>query len=153
MQARELMTKKPACCTPETSLPEVARMMVEHHCGEIPVVDSKESMRPIGVITDRDITCRSIAEGKNPLNMIAGECMSTPCVTISEDASIEDCCRVMEENLIRRVPVVDSKGRCCGIVSQADIAQTMDELAAEVVRQVSQPTEESSFVRRRERTR
>jgi predicted transcriptional regulator len=85
--------------------------------------------------------------------MIAGECMSTPCVTISEDASIEDCCRVMEENLIRRVPVVDSKGRCCGIVSQADIAQTMDELAAEVVRQVSQPTEESSFVRRRERTR
>ena len=149
MEAKDLMTGHPACCTPDTSLREVAKMMVEYNCGEIPVVDSRQSMRPIGVITDRDITCRTVAEGKNPLTMTAGECMSTPCVTLQQEASIEECCRVMEDNRIRRVPVVDSVGRCCGIISQADIAKTMDQLAAEVVRQVSQPTSEPSLVRHR----
>jgi CBS domain-containing protein len=120
--------------------------MVQCNCGEIPVVDSLQSMRPIGAITDRDITCRSIARGLNPLTMAASECMTTPCVTVSEDASIEECCRLMEENLIRRVPVVDTSGRCCGIISQADLATTMDRVAAEVLRQVSQPTTEPSQV-------
>ena len=139
MDVRKLMSKNPACCTPATSLREVARMMVDCDCGEIPVVDSQESMRPIGVITDRDITCRTVAEGKNPLEMTAGDCMTAPCVTIHESASIVDCAHVLKENRIRRVPVVDDEGRCCGIVSQADIARRMDELAAEVVKQVSQP--------------
>jgi CBS domain-containing protein len=149
MQAKDLMTRNPACCTPETSLQEVARMMVDCNCGEIPVVDNHESMRPIGAITDRDITCRSIAKGLNPLNMTAGDCMTSPCVTITLEASLEDCCRLMEENMIRRIPVVDGSGRCCGIVSQADIAQKMDHIAAEVLRQVSQPTDEASLVGRR----
>ena len=139
MNVRELMTRNPACCTPATPLREVARMMVDCDCGEIPVVDSQESMRPIGVVTDRDITCRTIAEGRNPLEMTAGDCMSTPCVTIHEDASIPDCCHLLDEKRIRRVPVVDRNGRCCGMLSQADIARRIDEYAAEVVRQVSQP--------------
>ena len=147
MQAREMMTRNPAVCTPDTKLPEVARLMVEHDCGEIPVVESRESMRPVGVVTDRDITCRAVAEGKNPLEMTAQDCMSTPCVTVSEEASVEDCCRTMEENRIRRVPVVDTHGGCCGIVSQADIAESADKpRAAEVVKQVSQPTSEPSRV-------
>ena len=147
MQAREMMTRNPAVCTPDTKLPDVARLMVEHDCGEIPVVEGRESMRPVGVVTDRDITCRAVAEGKNPLEMTAQDCMSTPCVTVSEEASVEDCCRTMEENRIRRVPVVDAKGGCCGIVSQADIGESADKpRAAEVVKQVSQPTKEPSRV-------
>jgi CBS domain-containing protein len=146
MQVKELMTRNPACCTPETSLQKVAEMMVECNCGEIPVVDSLTSMRPIGAITDRDITCRTIAKGLNPLHLTAADCMTTPCVTISHDASIDDCCRLMEQNRIRRVPVVDESGRCCGIVSQADLANTMDRVAGEVLRQVSQPTSEPSLV-------
>ena len=140
MQVTDLMSRNPSCCTPSTSLAEVARLMRDCDCGEIPVVESKDSMRPIGVITDRDITVRAVAEDKNPLNMKAVECMSTPCVTIHKTASIVDCCHLLEEHKIRRVPVVDDSGRCCGIVSQADIAQTMDQLAADVVRQVSQPS-------------
>ena len=146
MQVKDLMTRNVACCTPDTSLPEVARMMVDCNCGEIPVVDSLESMHPVGAITDRDITCRTVAKGLNPLTMTTENCMTQPCVTISEDASIDECCQLMEENLIRRVPVIDSRGRCCGIISQADLATTVDRIAAEVLRHVSQPTTEPSLV-------
>lgn len=115
-------------------------MMVDCNCGEIPVVDSLDSMKPIGAITDRDITCRAVAEGKNPLQMTAADCMSTPCITVPVDAPLDECCRLMEDHMIRRLPVVDRLGRCCGIISQADLANRVDQVAAEVLRQVSQPT-------------
>jgi CBS domain-containing protein len=140
MQAQDLMTTNPACCTPQTSLQDVALMMVDCNCGEIPVVDSLESMKPIGAITDRDITCRAVAEGKNPLQMTAAQCMSRPCITVPIDAPLDECCRLMEDYMIRRLPVVDRLGRCCGMISQADLANKVDQIAAEVLRQVSQPT-------------
>jgi CBS-domain-containing membrane protein len=78
------------------------------------------------------------AIGKNPLEMMAGDCMSSPCVTVTPEMSVEDCCRMMEENKIRRVPVVDERGACCGIVAQADIARhATEQEAAEVVKEVS----------------
>jgi len=141
MEVREIMTPKPICCTPDTHLETIARSMVRHDCGEIPVVESAESMRLVGVITDRDIVCRTLAQGKNPLSMTARECMSTPCVTVTPETSLEDCCQVMEEHRIRRVPVADRNGCCCGMVSQADIARRAPaEQAAEMLREVSQPT-------------
>ena len=141
MQVRQVMTKNPACCTPDTPLQEVARMMLQCDCGEIPVVDSRDSMRPIGVITDRDITIRVIAEGKNPAEIRVSDCMSQPCVTVTEKASIMDCIHLLEEHQIRRIPVVNSRGMCCGIVSQADVARRIDHHAAEVLKQISQPAE------------
>lgn len=146
MQVKDLMTHNPACCTPSTPLQDVARMMVDCNCGEIPVVDDFDSMHPMGAITDRDITCRTVAKGLNPLTMTVESCMTRPCVSISEEASLDECCQLMEENLIRRVPVLDHKGRCCGIISQADLATTVDRVAAEVLRHVSQPTTEPSLV-------
>lgn len=145
MQVKDIMTRNPACCTADTNLQEVAMLMVEHDCGETPVVDGKKSMKLVGVITDRDITIRTVAEGKNPLEMTAGDCMSTPCVTVTQEMSVDECCKVMEENQVRRVPVVDDKGSCCGIVAQADIAQhaTRQE-TAEVVKGVSQPADTAS---------
>ena len=65
-QAKDIMTTNAVCCTPVNSVEEAAQMMVEHDCGEIPVVESKDNLKPIGVITDRDITCRVAATGKNP---------------------------------------------------------------------------------------
>lgn len=141
MRAKEIMTTDPACCTPDTPLPDVARLMVEHDCGEIPVIEGGDSRKVVGVVTDRDITCRVVAQNKNPGELHAADCMSSPAVTVSADASVEDCCRAMEEHQIRRVPVVDARGEVAGIVSQADIARAADaDDTAEVVRQVSQPT-------------
>lgn len=140
MKVKDIMTKNPACCTPDSSLQEVAQLMVEYDCGETPVVESKDSMKLVGVITDRDITCRTIAVGKNPLKMTAGDCMSSPCVTVTAEMSVDDCCQVMEENQVRRVPVVDKSGACCGIVAQADIAQHASKKeTGEVVKGVSLP--------------
>ena len=145
MQVKDIMTKSPACCTAETNLQEVARLMVEHDCGETPVVDNKKSMKLLGVITDRDITIRTVAQGKNPLEMTAGDCMSSPAVTVTQQMSIDECCTIMEDNKVRRVPVVDEKGSCCGIVAQADIAQhASKQETGDVVKKVSQPTHASS---------
>jgi CBS domain-containing protein len=138
MKVNDLMTKDPACCTPETGLQEVARLMVENDCGEIPVVDSKRTMRPVGVVTDRDIVVRCVAEGSNPLEMEAGDVMSSPVVTVSPDTTMEDVADLMEEHQLRRVPVVDEAGTICGIVAQADIARHANPReVAEVVKEVS----------------
>lgn len=147
MRVQEIMTPHPACCTPQTSLQEVARMMVINHCGAIPVVDSLETLFPLGIVTDRDITCRTVAEGQNPLALRAADCMSAPLVTIPSDASLDQCCALLQDNQIRRVPVVDMKGRCVGIVAQADVVRNAPTFeASELLRVVSQPTKSPSQV-------
>jgi CBS domain-containing protein len=147
MYVREFMSSDPVCCTPGTSLVDVARLMVEHNCGEIPVIASGDSGRPVGVITDRDITCRSLARGLNPLDLTAEACMSSPVITVTPATALEECCRTMEQHQIRRVPVVDDAGCCCGVVSQADIARVADrKLAGEVVREVSRSSSAASRV-------
>ena len=131
-----IMTENPACCDPDTSLQEVAKMMVEKDCGCIPVVD--ENSKPIGMITDRDITVRTVAKGQNPLDLTAGKVMTSDVYTVTPETSIEECCRLMEEKQVRRVAVVDAKGTCCGMVAQADIANYASrKQTAEVVQQVS----------------
>jgi len=138
MTVQSVMTTNPACCTPTTSLRDVAKLMLDNDCGQIPVIDDVTSHRPVGVITDRDITVRMIAHGHNPLDSVAGECMSTPCITVTSDSTLRECCEVMEASKIRRVPVVDSTGRICGIVSLADVARCADDAeTVEVVREVS----------------
>ncbi len=150
MKVREAMTPNPVCCTPETSLREVAEIFVEHDCGAVPVVDNKKSMRTLGIVTDRDIACRAIARGINALELTARECMSSPPVTVREAESLDSAITAMEENRVRRLIVVDEFGRCCGILSQADIAlKAPKRKTAEVVREVSEPTLSSSAVGQR----
>jgi CBS domain-containing protein len=136
-RVREIMTESPACCKSDTTLDAVAKLMVENDCGEIPVVDFDD--RVIGVITDRDIVCRVVAEGNNPAAYTAGACMSQPAITVDQNAAIEDAVSIMEAHLIRRIPVVTDQGRCAGILSQADLARTgPPRKVAELVREVSQ---------------
>ncbi len=145
MQAKDMMTTDPACCTADTTLPEVARMMVDQDCGEIPIVENTSSKVPIGVVTDRDIVCRTVANGLNPLDLTAADCMSKPAVTVTPDISLEECVRIMEEKLIRRVPVVDDRGSCVGIIALADIAlHTGKNVAGHIVKEVSEPTSSAS---------
>jgi CBS domain-containing protein len=136
MKVSALMTSDPATCTPETSIRDVARLMVQHDCGEIPVVQSDR--RLVGVVTDRDIVCRAVADGKSSIDTTARECMSTPVVSVEADTDLEDALNVMEQHQIRRIPVVDRDGCCCGILSQADIAIAAPAReTAELVREVS----------------
>jgi CBS domain-containing protein len=141
MKIKEIMTASPACCTPGTSLREVAAMFVDHDCGAIPVVDNVDTRRPIGMVTDRDIACRAVAKGLNALELTARDCMSSPSVTVKEDASLDEAIQLMEDNRVRRLPVVDERGRCIGVVAQADIALSAGKgKTAEVLKEISQPS-------------
>ena len=140
MNVKEIMTPAPAVCRPETPLQEVARTMVSCDCGAIPVV-GPSGTGLVGIVTDRDIVVRGVAEGRNPLSLTAGDCMTTPPITISEDASLDECTDLMEERKIRRVAVIDHSGSLCGIVAQADIARHASRKeAGELVRDVSTPS-------------
>ena len=136
-RARDVMTPDPACCSPHTSIDQVAKMMIQNDCGEIPIVDAAN--RPLGVVTDRDIVCRIVAEGKNPLGYTAEQAMTTPAVALGTDVSIEDVILTMEDHQIRRVLVVDEEGACAGIIAQADLAMKGPaRKTSELVREVSQ---------------
>lgn len=142
--ARDIMTPDPACCSPNTTLDRVAKMMLQNNCGEIPIVDVNDCV--VGVVTDRDIVCRIVAEGMNPAAHIAESCMSKPVVTIREDASLAEIISTMEKHQIRRLPVVTDGGGCAGIISQADLARTgPKEEIAELLREVSQDTGRASL--------
>jgi len=117
--------------------------MVQQNCGEIPVVDTTDQL--IGVVTDRDIVCRVVAEGKNPMAYTAETCMSDPVVTVRDDLPIDDVVATMQKHQIRRVPVVDARDVCVGIISQADVSWTgSSREVADLVREVSRDTGQPS---------
>ncbi len=143
MQAFDFMTKNPACGQVDSTMREIARMMVEHDCGLIPIVDAEN--RPVGVITDRDISCRVVAQDLDPNRALARDHMTSPPVTVTMRDSLGHCCRTMEEYMIRRLPVVDDYMCCVGIIAQADIARKSepDELT-HVLKEISTPTAPSA---------
>ncbi len=139
MQVREIMTENPVCCTPDTNLQEVARLMLENDCGLIPVVDNQENKKPVGTITDRDIAVRTFAAGQNPLEIKASNIMTMGVTTVTPETGVQECCDVMENKKIRRVLVVDENGRCCGIVAQADVAEYgHPDLVSNMVEEISE---------------
>jgi CBS domain-containing protein len=147
MKVRDIMTKNPAVCTVDTPLREVAQMMVNHHCGAIPVVESRETNTLVGIITDRDIVCRILARGQDPVHAAASDCMSSPVVTVRPEADVEEACELMERNQIRRIAVVDADEGCQGVLTQAQVARALpEEKIGGLIRRVSEKTEEPSRV-------
>ena len=134
--ARDVMTADPTRCSATTTLDQVAKWMRQYDCGEIPSGDASD--RPICVVTDRDIVCRVVAEGQNPVAHTAENCMTQPVVTVKADTPLDEVLATMEKHQIRRVPVVDESGGCCGIIAQADVAMTTPPGdVANLVREVS----------------
>lgn len=145
MNVKDIMTPTPACCVATTKLKDVVKMMIDNDCGEIPVVAAKDDKRPIGVITDRDIVVRTIGQGVNPLDKTVEFCMTVPCITVTPDMTLVECCSVMETHQIRRVPVIDESNQLVGIVAMADVAQNAGRrTAADVIKEVSQPGQPSN---------
>ena len=142
MHVQDIMTRDPACCAKDASAQDAARLMVENDCGEIPVIDSEGGL--VGVITDRDICCRVVAEGKSSGTRVE-DIMTQSVVTVTPDTDVDACCYTMESNQVRRVPVIDDAGKCCGMVSQADIARSdADANTAELVEEITKPSQEKA---------
>jgi len=141
---REVMTADVAVCNPTTQLAYVARMMEERDCGAVPVVESTDSMKPIGIVTDRDIVIRALARNQDALSLCAGDVMSVDLLLVDPGMSLEECAKQMEQRQVRRAIVVDHTGRCCGILAQADISMWSGSETAELVRQISEPDAQAS---------
>jgi CBS domain-containing protein len=139
MKARDVMTKCPTCATPDARLEAIARMMIQCDCGAIPIV-AEESGIPLGIVTDRDIVVRTIADGLDPLVLTARDAMTTPAITVAEDEDLGEVLDLLERRQIRRAIVVDTHGVVSGIVTTADIASHASKRkAGELLREISQP--------------
>jgi CBS domain-containing protein len=135
------MTTQVSCCTADTPVTEIAKLMVQHDCGEIPVCD--EARRPIGVVTDRDIVARVVACDQDPRARAARDCMSEPVVTANPDMPLEQAANLMAEHQVRRIPIVDEHGATVGMLAQADLARhASKQRTADVVEEISQPAAE-----------
>jgi CBS domain-containing protein len=122
MLVRELMTDEVVCCTPWDTARAAASLMKEHGFGAIPVVSELSDPLLEGIVTDRDLCCGVVADAKNADLIQLSELMTPVPVTCEPEDSIEECEDLMQENQVRRIPVVDQRGRCVGMVAQADLA-------------------------------
>ena len=116
------MTKYPAVCSPATSLRLVAQLMADHDCAAIPVVDSG---RVVGLVTDRDITCRAVARGVNAAALPATSVMSPCVIAVGADEPLERAIELMEENTIHHLPVIDRSGLLLGVLAQSDLGRRL----------------------------
>jgi len=140
IQVRDVMSANLEVAAPDTSLYYVARMMAERDIGAVPIVDSTDSMRPLGILTDRDIVVRVLAKNQNPDELRAGQVMTPTVVTVRPDTAVPECLRLMEERQVRRMLVTDEQNRVIGIVAQADIATRLaGGETADLVTEVSKP--------------
>jgi CBS domain-containing protein len=120
---REVMTKNPLSLPDTASLSQAARAMRDSHIGVVMVTDSSDKLA--GLVTDRDIVVRAIAEGQDPNHVPLSRVLSKPEFKLEPDASIDQAIKMMSQASIRRLPVVED-GRCVGVVSLGDLAVARD---------------------------
>lgn len=118
MKVRNVMSSDVKWVAPNTSLVEVAKMMQTYDVGSVPVCDNN---KVVGIVTDRDIVLRAIANGKNVGTVPASEIMSTQVVTVTPDTDVHQASDLMSQNQVRRLPVVQN-GNIVGIVALGDLA-------------------------------
>jgi CBS domain-containing protein len=134
-QVREVMTSNPESCSPQASVVDAAKVMAKEDVGPIPVVDSG---RLVGILTDRDIVVRVVAEGRDPQSTSVGEVASADLATVSPDEDLDRALQLLTERQVRRLPVVEGE-TLVGVVAQADIArQGDDRTTGQVVEQISE---------------
>jgi CBS domain-containing protein len=133
-QVRDVMTSNPTTCEPTATLVDAAKVMAREDVGPVPIV---ESGKLVGLVTDRDIIIRAVAEGRDVTSTSVRDVASKDLVTVTADENLDRALQLMADNQVRRIPVVEGD-RVVGIVSQADVARAADdEKTGEVVQQIS----------------
>jgi len=143
MKARDLMTPNPECVTPNDSVMTAAQLMRDINVGVLPVVDDPSSRRLQGIITDRDITVRHVAEGHGQECSVGDHMTHGELETVRPEDDQEEVLKLMGQEQVRRIPVVDDENRLVGIIAQADIATKLGpreaEMVEDVIEQISEP--------------
>jgi CBS domain-containing protein len=140
MQTKDIMTPNVECVRPDATLQEAARKMRDLDVGPLPVCGDDD--RLAGMITDRDIIIRAVAEGKDPRTTRVREAMTEEIISCFEDQDVDDAARVIEQRQVRRLVVLNRDKRLVGIVSLGDLAVETGArpTAGEVLREVSEPS-------------
>ena len=137
MQVKDVMTTKIKLIHPDAAIKEAADEMKNFDVGALPVVDND---KPVGMLTDRDITLRVVSEGNDPTNVNVKDAMTAEVYTVYEDQDVEELINVMKDKQIRRVVVTDRNDKVTGICSLGDLAtSTKTETGGDVLRKISQP--------------
>lgn len=141
MNCHDVMTPSPVCCVPDDAVVDVARLMRAQDIGSIPVVATHDSQRLVGVVTDRDLAVRVIAEGRDPRETAVRDVMSLQPVTCRDTDIYQQALQAMGEHQVRRIPVVDAEGRLAGIIAQADVATRLAQpsTTGAIVEAISEP--------------
>jgi CBS domain-containing protein len=142
MKAQDIMSRNPSCVTPDTSIADAARLMKDENVGVVPVVESATSKKLVGVLTDRDIAVRAVAEGRDGATTSVGHIMTSDVRTTAPTNSVKEVMDLMGSEQVRRVPVVDERGALVGIIAQADIVlEAKDNKEAEkTIEKISRPS-------------
>ena len=139
MQVSQILTREVETISPDTSVKEAAQRMRSMDVGSLPVCDGR---RLLGMVTDRDITVRVTAEGRDAASTPVQEAMTPDVCFVFEDQDVQEAARLMEERQIRRLPVLSRDKKLVGILALGDIAQTgQDRLSGDALQQISQPTQ------------
>ena len=140
MKVREAMTTNPIVCVPNDTAQKVAGLMREHNIGSIPVVVDQQTRHLLGVITDRDLAMKIVADGLDPRKTAIEKHITLNPVTCRDGENLDKCEQAMQQNQIRRIPVVDGENKVIGIVAQADLAlQEKPEKVSKTVSEISKP--------------
>jgi len=138
----EVMTSKPVCCLSNDTVATAAKYMKVGNVGSIPVVESEQNRKLLGIVTDRDLAMHIVAEGRDAKTTKVGAVMTGNVVTCLAEDDLQKALDAMATHQLRRIPVVDTENTLVGIIAQADVATRVDEpeKTAEVVREISQST-------------
>ena len=139
-KCNEVMTKNPVCCLPNDMVAKVAQLMKSKDIGPVPIIENEQTKRLVGIVTDRDLALKIVAEGRDAKSTKAEEVMTRKVVTCRGDEDVQKALDAMSEHQLRRIPVVDNDNKIVGIIAQADVATRVDQPAktAEVVKDISQ---------------
>jgi CBS domain-containing protein len=137
----EVMTREPVCCEPGDSVTQVAILMKSEDVGSIPVVDSREGRRLVGIVTDRDLVVNVLAGGLAVERATVREAMTANPESCRENDDVKRAVDLMADRQVRRMPIIDEAGRLCGIIAQADVATRVkrDSTTGELVEAISEP--------------
>jgi len=141
MKIQDIMTKDPSCVTADASVREAAEVMKREDVGIVPVVEGKSNRQLVGVVTDRDIAIRCIADGKDGTCSVRDVMSTDDLATCNENDDVDNLMDAMRTEKVRRIPIVDERGSLVGIVSQADVLRKTKDTnrAGETVEQISEP--------------
>ncbi len=139
MICSEIMTKNPEYCLPSDTVMKAAQLMKSEDVGPIPIVADKDGRKLAGIVTDRDLAIKVIAEDRDPNTTQLSDVMSDNVVSCNENDDVDKVLKLMEDNQIRRIPVVGSNDQLLGIIAQADVATKLGNGATgRVVEQISE---------------